>query len=72
MYGIPVQADGFVFVVEETVVFIDDGPEGIEVASWGIVEVWFLNAGSKKKEEREKPSHNASRQGGDKAAQIFY
>ena len=53
--GIPVQPDGFVLVVEEAVVLVDDGPESVKVPLRRIVEVGFLNASGQQQHEDALP-----------------
>jgi hypothetical protein len=43
--GVPVEADGLLFVVEEAVVFVDELPKGFEVVLPGVLGVVAGDAG---------------------------
>jgi len=50
---VPVEAYGLALVVEEAVVFIDNLPEGVEVAFGGVVELLFLGTGGEQEDSKK-------------------
>ena len=52
IYGIPVQSVFVLFIVEETVVFVDNLPQGFEVAGRGVIVLFRIDTRSKKYDGR--------------------
>ena len=47
--GIPIH----LFVIQETVMLIDDAPKGFEIVHWGVLEVVFAHAGRESEQEQD-------------------